>query len=275
MSSPNQPQQIILNSKFRASNEEVNSVQYNLTTPIHDAVGCRITSFSTVYLIKLIQPSQALLQFDISTNADLFTYNISLSSIQNNYYQTLNELLVDLNAILDTSFNDPNTTSQFYTGIKPTIVFDSKKLKIQFVANQSQVTTFVSINSNNNNLWFKLGFPNAIYSLTQTQLSPQSPSIIPLNEIYVLIDGLINETATIKLNNNVDSGAVNNQKIAEIITFNNVSLGDIFYWRGNNVPEYPLRTSPCITSFNIKLINSLGEPVQLDSNYRIQLDFIY
>ena len=270
MNSPHQPQQVILNSKFRSPSESINNVSYNLVTPIQSSVGGRISSFSTIYLAKLIQPNQALLNFSVRTDSLEFDYSISLSSLTENYYHTQKDLFEDINNILISLFTE--NSGQYNIDLLPVLTFDTKTYKSSFTANTTQATS-VKIDSNNNNFWFKLGWTNGIYDFAASLKSPSPPSVIPINEMYIQIDGILNESATIKTiyNNN----PANDPRIAEIITFNNVSLGDIFVYRGNNIPEYPLHPSNTIGALNIKLLNSIGQPINLDSDYRMVIDFIY
>lgn len=168
-------------------------------------------------------------------------------------------------------FVDTTADTKFWTDLKPTLSFDDKKFRTIFTANQTSTPTSIYITSTNTNLWFKLGFPNGEYTWQAQHTSVNPPSIIPLNEIYIQIDGLMNETGKLL---NIDN-PTNNPKTVEVITFNNVSLGDIFIWRPSNIPEYPLKTAPYINRMNIKLLNSLGQPARLDADYRLQIDFIY
>jgi hypothetical protein len=239
--------------------------------PINNAVGARLTSFSTIYLTKLISPSQAYLTFSIRTDVLEHEYNIDLTGLADNYYTSLNSLIDDLNQVFTSLFISTDTTDKFYTALKPTISFNEKTFKLLVQSNQTTVATTIKINSNTSNLWFKLGFPNGIYDFEAQQLSPRPPTIIPLNEIYVEIDGLMNETGRIRNVNN----PTNNPTLVEVITMNNVSLGDVYTYRSSNIPEYPLHPNPYINSFNIRLLDSLGNPARLDADYRIQIDFIY
>jgi len=269
MNSPHQPQQVILNSKFRNASEQINNVTYNIQMPIQSAVGARITSFSTIYLAKLIQPNQALLNFSVRTDSLEFDYSISLSSLTENYYHTQKDLFEDINNILISLFVD--ASGQYNIDLLPVLTFDTKTYKSSFTANTTQATS-VKIDSNNNNFWFKLGWINGIYDFTASLKSPSPPSVIPINELYIQIDGILNESAVI---NTLNNNPANDPRIAEIITFNNVSLGDVFSYRGNHVPEYPLHPSSSISNINIKLLNSIGQPINLDSDYRMVIDFIY
>lgn len=271
MSGTNQPQQVILNSKYKQSYETIDNITYSFETPIHNAVSARLTSFSTIYLVRLISPEQASLNFSVRTDTLEHDYNIDLTNLTNNYYNSLTELLDDLNNKLTAEFTSADPSNNFYTELKPTLSFNSKTLKILFNANQSTIPTTVKINSNDSNIWFKLGFINGIYDFQSQLISPSSPSIIPLNELYIEIDGLINETGRL-LNYNTPT---NNPKVVEVVTFTNVSIGDVFFYRSSNIPEYPLKTNSAISNMNIRLLNSLGQPVRLQSDYRLQLDFLY
>lgn len=270
MTSPSQPQQVILNSKYKSSNEPIHNVTYNFATPIQNAIGARITSFSTIYLAKLIQYEQAFLTFSVRTDTVSYDYNIDLAGISENYYSSQKDLFDDINAVLTAVFTSATPGDKFYTGMKPTLVFDKRKLRTVFTANSSYLTS-VLINSTNENIWFKLGYPNGTYNWAASIQSPNPPSVIPLNELYIQIDGMINETGIL---NNVNN-PTNNPTTCEIITMNNVSLGDVFLYRPSNIPEYPLKPNTYISALNIKLLNSLGQPARLDADYRIQIDFIY
>jgi len=272
MSSPSQPQQVILNSKFKDPSDEIHDVTYNFTTPIHNAIGARITAFSTIYLAKLIQPGQARLKFAIRTNTETFEYDIDITPLSNVYYHTQKDLFDKLNVYFaNVIFTSTDTTSQYRTTLTPVFSFDPERLQTNMmIINQNAQ---ILITSDNSTFWFKLGYPNGEYPLSFSNNSPNPPSVIPLNELYIQIDGLLNETATV--NTPYNNNPANNPTTAEIITFNQISLGDIFLYRGNTIPEYPLKPGAYINSLNIRLLNSIGQPALLESNYRLVIDLIY
>lgn len=72
MSNQSQPQQVILNSKYKQSWETIDNITYNFEMPINNPVGARLTSFSTIYLAHLIQYEQAYLTFTIRTDTYSF-----------------------------------------------------------------------------------------------------------------------------------------------------------------------------------------------------------
>jgi|AntAceMinimDraft_17_1070374.scaffolds.fasta_scaffold06983_5 hypothetical protein len=272
MTSPAQPQKIILNSKFKNNNETIDNITYNFETSINNAIGARVSSFSTVYLAKLIQQGQGSLKFAIRTNTETFEYDIDITPLSNVYYHTQKDLFDKLNVYFENAiFTDTDPASQYRTTLLPIFNFDQDKLRTYMtIVNQNAQ---ILITSDNSTFWFKLGYPNGEYPLSFSNYSPNPPSVIPLNELYIQIDGLINESAIVRTINN--NNPANSSSTCEIITFNNVSLGDIFLYRGNTIPEYPLNVAPYINSLNIRLLNSIGQPATLESDYRLVIDLIY
>ena len=261
----NQPFQLILNSKFARYNN--GNYIFDLLTPIMEPSKARISEFTTIYLINLIQESQANLKFDIKNSTDTYNYNISLDSLTQIYYNSITDLLTDLNNILNEYFD--GSTPEKAQLLKPELIVDIRKNKINFNA---ALNSQVQILSDFNNFWYKLGFNDGVYIFSGSIVSPSYPSIIPLAEVYIKLDGMVNESALIKSDKYITT---NDSATVSIITFHNVKIGDLFYYRSGILPAYPLKFSSLKNSFSITLLNSIGNPVKINSDFRITIDFLY
>lgn len=271
----NRPQRLILNSKYRNSNEQVSNVTYNLITPIEGATGARIHNISLIYLIPLINDTQAELNWSLDVSGNSWNYTTDLDGLTNNYYDNLSKLLEDLNSLVQAPFTDASGSgTQFSEDYKPELLFDSetKQIIFQMVTTISEAHV-LTIDSNNNNFWFKLGFPNGTYTTTNNVLySPSYPSIIPLNELYLEIDGLKSVTTLLQTSN---TAYHNNPNITDVITFSNTAQGDLFQYFSPTIPEYGLETQNFFQTLRVRLLNSIGQEINLKSDYKLTIEFKY
>ncbi|MCB9097725.1 MAG: hypothetical protein H6630_08960 [Arcobacter sp.] len=265
--SNNRPFQLVLNSKFATKNSD-QSYTFDLQNTILEGHRARISEFSCIYMVNLIQQHQAALNFSVFVSSEIeHQYLIDLSSLTDNYYNNITDLITDLNTILTNFFDDsiPSKSSSY----KPVISFDTKKNKIVFTAG---TTTQVSIQSSNSNFWYKLGFPNGNYDYNAVINSVSYPSIIPIAEMYIKMNNVINENAIIKSDLYAPT---NSSNVVGIITFHQVKLGDLFYYRMPTIPAWPIKLNNNSGSFHLTLLNSIGQPVNINSDFRITIDFMY
>lgn len=261
------PFQLILNSKFATKNSDGSYIFY-LESPILNGYRARISDFSCIYMINLISPKQAFLNFQILVNPDTeYQYNLDLSTLTENYYSSLTDLLTDLNSLLTSYFDDSSPEKS--PSIKPVLGFDTKKNKILFTAGG---TSQVSIQSNNLNFWYKLGFPNGEYDYSSQISGTSYPSIIPLAEMYIKMNNIINDNCIIKSDNYAPT---NSSNVVSIVTFHQVKLGDLFYYRMPTIPGFPLKLNDGSNTFHITLLNSIGQTVNINSDFRLTIDFMY
>jgi hypothetical protein len=262
-----QPSMLVLNSKYKGT-QPIYDITYTLQQPIHNAEKCRLDHMSLVYMLNLVHQNQAQLDFSIETGPDTtHTYSVSLSSLVNNYYNSISEVVTDINDVFANVFKD--SEGVYATELKPTMYFHSKTNKN--LITMSNPVYKMRIISNNQNFWYKLGFPNNSYVPSSSMSSPSFPSVIPLNEMYIVIDQVYNANSLLDTTRPYH----NQPAITEIVTFNDCQNGDLFVYRPPAEPTFPLLTEQYIRNVRVRLMDSIGNPVLLNSDYKIILRFAY
>lgn len=263
--SQQQPITIILNSKYKRSTETVGDVTYQLQVPIHGAQRARIHQMSLVYLAHLVRTEQAQLDFTINAGS-AFNYSISLASMTDKYYDDIADVVADINAIMAATFVDGS--GPYNSALLPTFAYVPSTRSITVTCSSPFL-----VRSANNNFWYKLGWSNGTYAPATLVTSPSWPSVIPLQELYIEIDGMLNDSALIV----TDSTSYhNNPAIAEVVTMSNTRLGDLYSHQFPTVPTYPLICQPSISNIRVRLMDSTGQVItSLDSDYRMSLSFSY
>lgn len=268
-----QPKSVILNSKYRQSYEGNSDVTYQLIQPIHAVQRARISEFTTVYLANLVREDQASLKFNLYTDVGAldYSYDISLDSLTENYYETITEVVTDIQAIMDALFVDTGG-NKFSVLYKPTITYNTTKrnITVSWLGLNTYTTEIISDNST---FWYKLGFPNGVTEKARIHEAPSYPSVLPLNELYIEIGGMTSENTLLRTEN---SSYHNNTKIAQVVTFADTRLGDLYSFVGRTVPEYPLIPNESVQNIRVRLLDSTGNVVpNLKADYRLTLDFMY
>jgi hypothetical protein len=260
-----QPISVILNSKYRKSYESIGDITFQLQRPISGAQRARLHQFATVYLAHLVRSEQAKLDFTID-DGTVYTYSVSLASLTDKYYDDIDDVVADINAIMAALFVDGS--GQYATALKPTFAFSNSIRRITVAC-----ASPLSVVSANDNFWFKLGWANGTYAGGVSLTGPSWPSVVPLQEIYVEVDGMMNDTALLQ----TDSDAYHeNTRIAEIVTLSNTRLGDLYSHQFPTVPTYPLICQPNIANIRVRLMDSTGQVItSLESDYRLTLSFSY
>lgn len=260
-----QPASLILNSKYKPTGASVGDVTYALQRPITGANRARIHQLSLVYLAHLVREEQASLTFTIN-DGTVYSYDVSLSSLTDKYYEDVTDLVADINSVLAALFVDGS--GQYATALLPTLSYSTATRRIIVSCSQP-----LSIIATNTTFWFKLGWANGTYAEATSLTAPSWPSVIPLQEIYIELSGFLNDSALIQTS---DSSYHGNTSIAEVVTLSNTRLGDLYSHQFATLPAYPLICNNQITNIRVRLLDSTGAVItSLESDYRMTLSFSY
>lgn len=265
MNSSYRPNKIILNSKFRSSGT-ITNCNFNFIQPIEGVKGARINNFSAIYLVPLINPNQALLKFSILDGGTIYGYYLDLSSLTDKYYEDIDNLMEDINGLLTNLFSG---SSAFDPSLKPTLSADYSTYSVIFTA---QGSTQVKIEADNSTFWYKLGWENGTTGFAGVLTSPSYASILPLNEVYIVIENFENRNQLL-LTNNTSYNNLDN--ITEIFNFAGINQGDLFKLTTDPEPKFPIKPPPFFQTLQIRLLDSRGGEINLRSDWKIVIDLLY